>query len=65
MRLNLILFVAALVPPAANAGKPNILVILADDLGYGIVNAYNGESKRVATPNIDRLAKDWAKFTDA
>ena len=44
--------------------KPNILFILADDLGYGDVRCYNAESK-VATPNIDRLAREGMRFTDA
>ena len=43
---------------------PNILLILADDLGYGDVSCYNPESK-VATPNIDKLATDGMRFTDA
>ena len=42
------------VPPTS---KPNILFILADDLGYGDVSCYNAESK-VATPNLDRLARE-------
>ena len=46
------------------ADKPNILVILADDLGYGDVGCYNPESN-VATPNLDRLAKQGMRFTDA
>ena len=45
-------------------GKPNIVLILADDLGYGDVHCYNSESK-VATPNLDRLAADGMLFTDA
>ena len=44
--------------------KPNIVFILADDLGYGDVACYNPESK-VPTPNIDRLAKEGMLFTDA
>jgi len=52
-------------PSLGAADKPNVLVILADDLGYEVVNAYGGDPKRVATPNIDRLAKEGAKFTDA
>lgn len=44
--------------------SPNILFIYADDLGYGDVSCYNPESK-VSTPNIDRLAKDGIRFTDA
>lgn len=44
--------------------NPNILFILADDLGYGDVGCYNAESK-VATPNLDRLASKGMRFTDA
>ena len=43
---------------------PNILFILADDLGYGDVACYNPESK-VPTPNIDRLASQGMLLTDA
>ena len=43
---------------------PNILFILADDLGYGDVGCYNPEAK-VPTPNLDRLAKEGLRFTDA
>jgi arylsulfatase A len=43
---------------------PNILLILADDLGYGDVRCYNADSK-VPTPNIDRLASEGMRFTDA
>jgi arylsulfatase A-like enzyme len=46
--------------PAAGA-KPNILFILADDLGYGDVGCYG--AKAVATPNVDRLAKEGLRFT--
>ena len=42
--------------------KPNILFILADDLGYGDVGCY-GQTK-IKTPNIDRLAKEGMRFTD-
>ena len=43
---------------------PNIVFILADDLGYGDVKCYNPESK-VDTPNIDKLAAQGIRFTDA
>jgi len=46
------------------AARPNILLILADDLGYGDVGCYNDRAK-VATPNIDRLAREGMRFTDA
>ncbi|MEI7984867.1 MAG: arylsulfatase [Armatimonadota bacterium] len=43
--------------------KPNIVVIYADDLGYGDVSAYG--AKAVKTPNVDRLAAKGLKFTNA
>ena len=43
---------------------PNIVYILADDLGYGDVSAYNPEGK-IRTPNIDKLAARGMRFTDA
>lgn len=46
------------------ADQPNILLILADDLGYGDVHCYNEQSK-VATPHLDRLAREGMRFTDA
>ena len=49
---------------AADARNPNILVILADDLGYGDVGCYNPQSK-VPTPHLDRLAREGMWFTDA
>jgi arylsulfatase A-like enzyme len=50
---------------AAPAGRnPNILLILADDLGYGDVRCYNDQAK-VATPHLDRLAGEGMRFTDA
>ncbi len=44
--------------------QPNILLILADDLGYGDLSCYNDQSK-VATPNLDRLAREGMRLTDA
>ena len=52
------------VPPAPKVAPPNILLILADDLGYGDVGSYNPHSK-IPTPNIDRLAAQGMLFTDA
>jgi arylsulfatase A-like enzyme len=45
---------------AAPAKRPNIIVILADDLGYSDIGCYGGE---MATPNLDRLAKGGVRFT--
>ena len=45
----------------AQAPRPNIVFILADDLGYGELGCY-GE-KLIATPNVDRLAAEGMRFT--
>jgi arylsulfatase A len=50
---------------AASRRQPNIVVILADDLGFGDVHFLNPEHGRLATPNIDRLASEGITFTDA
>lgn len=56
---------ALLVPQITSAAeKPNIVIIFADDLGYGDVGCYNPESK-VPTPNLDGLARQGIRFTDA
>jgi len=44
--------------------KPNIIFILADDMGYGDLSCQNSESKTRA-PNLDRVAKQGMRFTDA
>jgi len=49
---------------ARSGQRPNIVLILADDMGYGDPVCYNPESK-TATPNIDRLAGRGVRFTDA
>ena len=46
------------------APRPNIIVVLADDLGYGDPSCYNPASK-IPTPAIDRLAAEGMRFTDA
>jgi arylsulfatase A-like enzyme len=49
---------------AENARPPNIVLILADDLGYGDLKCYNDQSK-IPTPRIDRLAAEGMRFRDA
>ena len=49
---------------AADGNRPNIVFIMADDMGYGDPGYYNKESK-VPTPNINRLAKEGIRMTDA
>jgi len=45
------------------ASQPNVLILYADDLGYGDLTCYTSESK-IPTPNIDRLAGEGVRFTD-
>ena len=45
------------------ARQPNILVLYADDLGYGDLRCYNPSSK-IPTPHLDRLAAEGMRFTD-
>jgi arylsulfatase A-like enzyme len=48
--------------PIVKSPRPNIVLILADDLGYGDLGCYG--QKEIATPNIDRIAKEGLIFTD-
>ncbi|MBI3867669.1 MAG: arylsulfatase [Verrucomicrobia bacterium] len=51
----------ALVEAAMARRQPNILLIVADDLGYGDLGCYG--QQRIRTPNLDRLAREGARFT--
>lgn len=65
--LALLVLAGALVtaqgPPSPPATRPNIVIILTDDLGYGDVSAYGATA--VKTPNIDRLASEGVRLIDA
>jgi arylsulfatase A-like enzyme len=60
----LILALGAASPALAQAKKPNIVVIWGDDIGWYNVGAYNMGVMGYKTPNIDRIAKEGALFTD-
>ncbi|MEZ5939815.1 MAG: arylsulfatase [Planctomycetaceae bacterium] len=71
MFINRISFIVAvllfLMKPIASYGEqtpPNILLILADDLGYGDVSCYNAQAK-VSTPHVDQIAREGMQFLDA
>src|SRR5947209_1397422 len=58
---SLALFInLAAVSPTRAAAKPNVLIILADDLGFSDLGCYGGE---IQTPNLDRLAANGLRFT--
>lgn len=47
---------------AQTTGRPNVVLIITDDVGYGDFGAYGAPD--IKTPNIDRLARDGVRFTD-
>jgi len=64
MRTTVSLLILTLAGISYAAEKPNIIIIYADDMGYGDCTVNNPDSK-IPTPNIDRLAKEGLRFTDA
>jgi arylsulfatase A len=61
----LLALLLSLVAALAADRPPNILLILADDLGYGDIHAYNPTRGKIPTPHLDRLAAEGMRFTDA
>ena len=61
MKTALSLLVAVMATAAAETSKPNFIIIMADDMGYGDAGCYGGE---IPTPNLDRMAKEGMRFTD-
>ncbi|WP_299782425.1 sulfatase [uncultured Formosa sp.] len=68
VKFNIYLFcvsfltVSTLSCAAQKAGKPNIIIIMADDMGYGDLSCYG--STLINTPNLDKMAAEGIKFTD-
>ena len=63
--LTILCLLATRVMSAAESTRPNIVYILADDLGYGDVQALNPTRGKIKTPHLDRLAAQGMTFTDA
>ncbi|MCP5537362.1 MAG: sulfatase-like hydrolase/transferase [Akkermansiaceae bacterium] len=62
-RTHILSLVLAVLAPLSLAGeKPNILLIVADDMGYGDLSCYG--SKQIKTPNLDKLAENGIRCTD-
>lgn len=62
LAIGLTTALTATVAAAAPRRPPNIIILYADDLGYGDTGAYG--AKRIATPNVDALARRGLRFTD-
>lgn len=65
LRMTCLLLILLPTLPCQSADeRPNIVFILADDMGYGDLKAFNPDS-RISTPNLDELARTGIVFTDA
>lgn len=62
--MPLLLVLLLTVAGHAQSDRPNIVIILADDLGYGDLGSFNKQSK-IPTPHLDRLAREGLRLTDA
>ena len=63
--MRILLLFALLVSAVLAADRPNIVVILSDDYGYGSAGCYGADPKLLSTPHLDRLAREGRRFTDA
>ncbi|NQZ59262.1 MAG: sulfatase-like hydrolase/transferase [Lentisphaeraceae bacterium] len=63
MNKALFIFLCLFSPSLIWAAKPNIVIIYADDMGYGDMSCQNPEAK-LTTPNLDQLASEGMRFTD-
>ena len=64
LRASLTALLLAFVPASLASTRPNVLILYADDLGYGDLGCYQPVS-RIPTPHLDRLAAQGIRFTDA
>jgi arylsulfatase A-like enzyme len=62
--LLIVLLITLFAVPALAQPKPNILVIMGDDIGYWNVSYNNDGMMGYMTPNIDRIAAEGVRFTD-
>jgi len=62
--ISCLLMFSAACSPEKEQTRPNIVILYADDMGYGDLNIQNPDSK-IPTPYLDQLARDGMRFTDA
>ena len=60
-----ILMLFVIVDVLSAQSTPNIVIMLADDLGYGSVNCYGAPKTLIRTSHVDQLASEGMRFTDA
>ncbi|GMU23095.1 MAG: arylsulfatase [Phycisphaerae bacterium] len=63
-RLASVLVLCLAAAASAEASGPNIVLLLADDFGYGDISCFNPQRGKLSTPSIDRLAEQGIRFTD-
>ena len=64
LSVTVMVLVVDAAPASAKKDKPNVVLMLADNLGYGDVSAYNGGTRGgMRTPRIDQLAAEGMRFT--
>ena len=65
LKTVLVFFFLGVFSSYSQSQKPNIIVFIADDFGYGSTNTYGAPATLIKTPNIDKLAHEGIKFTNA
>ena len=63
MRILLLALVVSAAMPSLDAAPPNVVIMFTDDQGYGDLGCFGHPT--IATPNIDRLAAEGMRFTNA
>ena len=63
--LLLLVFLSPSAAFSSASQRPNIVYVMADDLGYGDVKSFGGDRSRIETPHFDRMAREGLRFTDA
>jgi arylsulfatase A-like enzyme len=63
--ISLLLWQQSLAAQELSGSRPNIVFVLADDMGYGDARCFGGDSSKIPTPHLDKLAAEGMRFTSA